>query len=82
MKTSTTIALLRRCESNGLLKALYKEGLISPKVMLILPVNDKVDALMRSGKSKVEAVKYVADEMHITERTIYRYMLSRNNATK
>ena len=50
------------------------EGLISAKVMMILPTTDKVDALMRAGKSKHEAVRHVANEMGVTSRTIYNYL--------
>ena len=74
MKTSTTIALLRRAKANGLLDALYRDGLISAKVFQILPVRDKVDALMRAGKGKHDAVKHVATEMRVSERTIYNYL--------
>ena len=53
---------------------MYRVGLISPKVFAILPTIDKVDALMRAGKSKVQAVRHVAKEMGVTERTIYNYL--------
>ena len=74
MKTSTTIALLRRATANGLLKALHKEGLVSARVFNILPVIDKVDALMRAGKSQGEAVRHVANEFKVHKSTVYRWL--------
>jgi hypothetical protein len=53
---------------------LFKQGIISYKVCMMLPVRDKVDSLMRSGLSHGQAVVHVANEMALTRQALYGYL--------
>ena len=50
------------------------EGVISYKVFMTLPIRDKVDSLMRSGRSHGEAVRHVSKEMHMSRQNVYNYL--------
>ena len=66
--------LLQELNNKGLLKKLFREGVISYKVFMMLPIRNNVDALMRQGKSHGEAVVHVAQEMDMTRQNIYNYL--------
>ena len=67
-------ALLRKANKSGLLKELFSHGLASYKALMMLPLRDKVDALMRAGMSRGQAIRHVAKEMNVHKTTIYRYL--------
>jgi hypothetical protein len=67
-------ALLRRLHRLGLLEQLFREGVISYKGYMTLHIRDKVDSLMRSGRSRGEAVRHVANEMKMSRQNIYNYL--------
>lgn len=69
---SIPTALLRK--HNSAIQALFKEGLISSRVAMMLHIRDKIDALMRAGKSRGQAVNHVANEMNMKRTTLYDYL--------
>ena len=74
MPSSISTELLQWQADRGMLKRMYKEGMIGYKTMLLLPVRLKVDALMRQGRSRGEAVRVIAKEMGYHKSTIYEYL--------
>ena len=66
--------LLQELNNKGLLDKLFKDGIIGYKVYMMLPIRNKVDALMRQGKSHGQAVVYVAKEMHMSRQNLYSYL--------
>jgi hypothetical protein len=65
---------LRSLRNKSVLEGLFREGLISYKIYMMLPIREKVDALMRAGRSHGEAVRHVAGEMGMTARNVYYYL--------
>jgi hypothetical protein len=66
--------LLQDLKDKGILAKLYRYGLINYKASVMLEVRLKVDALMRQGKSRGQAVVIVADEINLSRVTIYGYL--------
>lgn len=60
-------------ESIGL-ATLYKMGIIDSKMASMLSIREKIDALIRTGKSKGQAAAYVAKSMGMARTSIYRYL--------
>ena len=67
-------SLLQHLKDVGLMPKLYKAGIISVRTVIMLEVRQKVDALMRQGRSKGEAVREVAKSMRLHKSTIYAYL--------
>ena len=53
---------------------MYRYGMLTTKYAVMLEVRMKIDALMRQGKSKGEAVRETAEVMHLHKATIYAYL--------
>ena len=67
-------SILKELKNTGLLDKCLKYGVINYKVFMMLPIREKIDALMRQGKSHGEAVRHIADEMRMSTRNVYNYL--------
>ena len=65
---------LLQMKERGILATLFKYGMVSSKYATILEIRLKVDALMRQGRSRGEAVKDVAKSTGLTIQSIYKYL--------
>ena len=53
---------------------MYRYGMINYKYAVMLEVRMKIDALMRQGRGKEDAVRMLIRELRVSRSTIYRYL--------
>jgi AraC-like DNA-binding protein len=51
---------------------LYKNGIISHKPIVDLEMRNKIRQLLKTGYTKTAAIKKVAVDVGVSERTVYR----------
>ncbi len=67
-------AYLQWLKDKGILTKMYKYGYINHLPSATLETRLKVDALMRQGRSRGEAVRSVATTMRCCLKTVYSYL--------
>jgi len=65
---------LTRLREKGTLALLYRYGIITETIIKSLEARIKVRDLMLQGKTKGQAVIYVADMMNVHPKHLYTYL--------
>ncbi len=65
---------LQWLKDKGILTKMYRYGMLTPKPSAMLEIRLKINALMRQGLSKEQAVLNVVDSLGLSRSTIYRYL--------
>ena len=67
-------SFLQDLKNKGFLPLMYRYGMINYKYAVMLEVRMKIDALMRQGRGKEDAVRMLIRELRVSRSTIYRYL--------